>query len=59
MNSIDSRYHRRFAFASRRVVFPDGVRPAVVPIDGDQIAEIVEVPASAGIEGRGQQFRAS
>ncbi len=39
----------RFALASRRVVLPDGVRPAAVLIDGERIAGIVapsSVPSS-------------
>src|SRR5437762_1171710 len=35
----------KFALASRRVVLPDGMRPAAVVIDGEQIAEIIDMAA--------------
>ena len=50
----------QFGLASRRVVLPDGVRPAAVLIDGEKIAGIVEgkfeqidVPRGYGIEDLG------
>lgn len=35
---------QRFALASHRVVFPEGVRPAIVVVDGERIADIVDIP---------------
>jgi allantoinase len=50
----------QFGLASRRVVFPDGVRPAAVLIDGEKIAGVIEgkfeqidVPRGYGIENLG------
>jgi allantoinase len=50
----------QFGLASRRVVFPDGVRPAAVLIDGGKIAGVIEgkfeqiyVPRGYGVEDLG------
>src|SRR4051812_15080276 len=47
--------NQRFALASRRVVFPDGVRPATVVIRGERIEQVVETidtlaPSFAGLQ---------
>ncbi len=51
----------RFALASRRVVFPDGIRSAVVVVEGEQIADVLEIgegvvnlPANVPIEDFGK-----
>lgn len=40
MNAIGKSLRSRFALASQRVVLPDGVRPAVVTIEGSKIVKI-------------------
>jgi allantoinase len=38
---------QRFALSSPRVVLPDGMRPAVVVIEGERIVDVVEIIAGA------------
>lgn len=59
MTSVRDTTRRRFALASQRVVFADGVRPAVITIDGAQIAEIVELPAALASKDAEQLFRSA